>query len=179
MHRVPRRGRKFYEALREDLEWYAGRYFRLKRFDDKGKNREGELKEKLSEEISDEEAEEIAEELFLPDLSPPLKRVWRSYIRMRDQTPLGYSGYEPVEWRTIESFMNTSGVHLSVWEVELIEMIDHIYRRPAEEEEETKSLNHAAKLIGSSEVVSAKNAVGIKALFGGVKKRREKMKKDR
>lgn len=100
--------------------------------------------------------------------------MWDIYIRLRNRTQGGFNGREPVEWTNMLAFVELTGVNLSPWDCKLIEIIDDAFVHPDPEEDEAEDLKTAARLAGTQDVVSSRNAVGIKSMLRRHNKRREK-----
>jgi hypothetical protein len=69
-------------------------------------------------------------ELMNPvELPPELEHVWNWFIELSNSRPAGFSGLEPISFPLIESWMRTTGVAPTRFEVNTIRLIDDVYRK--------------------------------------------------
>lgn len=150
---------------------YAERYFYLSAADG-GESRQAGLERKLERAERKGNARRIAElsaELATPPCPQALAYLWRTYIRLRRRTDMGFAGPQPIRWRDIDAFVNLTGVSLVPWEVELIERLDDTYLQP--DQPPTLPEGQSVRLAASTS-----DSKGIRAVLGSVGNRRYKRK---
>nr|WP_244422833.1 hypothetical protein [Bradyrhizobium sp. ORS 278] len=76
---------------------------------------------------SDKRAEYEAE-LSVPPLPAELERAWHGFCRLSARRRVGLA-IEPIGWADLDAFMRLTGIRLSPFEIELIEMLDDLYRK--------------------------------------------------
>lgn len=80
---------------------------------------------------------ELEAELFPPPPPAPLIYLLEVYHRLRRRKASAGFGVAPVEWPDIDAFCRHAQLHLTPWELEIIEALDDRYlmemnRRPAD-----------------------------------------------
>jgi hypothetical protein len=65
-------------------------------------------------------------------LQPPLpvmaERTWGAFHRLRRRCPVS-EGPSPWTWEALDAFLRLTGIELSPWEIELLEMLDDAWIR--------------------------------------------------
>jgi hypothetical protein len=68
-------------------------------------------------------------ELETPPLPLELEHVWYSFCRLNARRRSGFSA-EPIAWSDLDAFTRLTGARLAPFEIQLIEMLDDLYRKP-------------------------------------------------
>jgi len=56
-----------------------------------------------------------------------LEHVWTAFCRLNARRRSGFS-IEPIAWSDLDAFIRLTGIRLVPWEVQLIEMLDDLFR---------------------------------------------------
>ena len=54
--------------------------------------------------------------------------LWRIFHRLNARRGSNGFGINPISWGEIDAFVRTSGITLAPWEVEIVEMLDDLFR---------------------------------------------------
>ena len=65
--------------------------------------------------------------LETPPLPPELEHVWAAFCRLHARRRSGFSA-EPISWSDLDAFIRLTGARLVPFEVQLIEMLDDLFR---------------------------------------------------
>jgi hypothetical protein len=57
-----------------------------------------------------------------------LQYLWNAFIRLSSRRGSNGFGINPISWSEIDAFVRNSRVNLAPWEVEIIEMLDDLFR---------------------------------------------------
>jgi hypothetical protein len=57
-----------------------------------------------------------------------LQYLWIAFIRLSSRRGSNGFGINPISWPEIDAFVRNSRVRLAPWEVEIIEMLDDLFR---------------------------------------------------
>jgi hypothetical protein len=66
-------------------------------------------------------------ELETPPLPDELVYLWNYFCRLSSRRRSGFS-IEPIGWQDLAAFIHLTGVRLAPWEIQLIEMLDDLFR---------------------------------------------------
>src|SRR5262249_53079993 len=77
--------------------------------------------------LKPERRAEIEAELETPPFPLELEHVWTAFCRLSARRRSGFS-IEPIGWADLDAFIRLTGVRLAPWEVQLIEMLDDLFR---------------------------------------------------
>jgi hypothetical protein len=66
-------------------------------------------------------------ELVTPPLPDELGYIWNAFCRLSVRRRSGFS-IEPIGWPELDAFTRLTGVRLVPWEIQLIEMLDDLFR---------------------------------------------------
>jgi hypothetical protein len=72
---------------------------------------------------------ELEAELATPPLPLELEHVWQAFCRLNARRRSGFS-IEPIAWADLDAFIRLTGVRLAPFEIQLIEMLDDLFRKP-------------------------------------------------
>lgn len=75
-------------------------------------------------------------ELACPPCPPSLTYLWATFYRLSNRRGSNGFGVNPITWSELDAFTRLSGVRLTPWEIETVEMLDDLYRAPAKTEPE-------------------------------------------
>jgi hypothetical protein len=75
-----------------------------------------------------EERAKLEAELETPPLPLELDHVWNAFCRLHARRRSGFSA-EPIAWSDLDAFIRLTGVRLAPFDIQLIEMLDDLYRR--------------------------------------------------
>jgi hypothetical protein len=67
-------------------------------------------------------------ELETPPFPFELEHVWPAFCRLNARRQSGFS-IEPIAWSDLDAFIRLTGVRLAPWEIQLIEMLDDLFRK--------------------------------------------------
>lgn len=76
-------------------------------------------------------AERLAEyqaEMQCPPLPPAMNYLWSVFLRLANRRSSNGFGANPIPWTEIEAFSRLTRTRLTPWEVEIVEMLDNLYR---------------------------------------------------
>jgi hypothetical protein len=68
-------------------------------------------------------------ELAAPPLPLELEHVWYAFCRLNARRRSGFSA-EPIAWADLDAFVRLTGARLAPFEIQLIEMLDDLFRKP-------------------------------------------------
>lgn len=71
---------------------------------------------------------EYEAQLACPPIPDELRYLWRSFNRLSARRGSNGFDVDPIGWCEIDAFVRLTGVRLVPWEIELIEMLDDIFR---------------------------------------------------
>jgi hypothetical protein len=72
---------------------------------------------------------EIEAELQAPPFPGAAISAWSAFHRLSTRRGSnGFGGVNPITWSEIDAFVRLSGVSLTLWDIEAIEMLDDIFR---------------------------------------------------
>jgi hypothetical protein len=71
---------------------------------------------------------EIEAELETPPFPLELEHVWTAFCRLNARRRSGFS-IEPIGWADLDAFIRLTGARLAPFEIQLIEMLDDVFRR--------------------------------------------------
>lgn len=57
-----------------------------------------------------------------------LMHVWRMFLRLSSRRGSNGFGVNPISWSEIDAFVRNSRVKVAPWEIEVIEMLDDLFR---------------------------------------------------
>lgn len=66
--------------------------------------------------------------MFCPPMPPALTYLWAAFLRLANRRGSNGFGANPISWTELEAFSRLSGLRLTPWEIETIEMLDNLYR---------------------------------------------------
>jgi hypothetical protein len=64
----------------------------------------------------------------VPPLPLELEHVWNAFCRLNARRRSGFS-IEPIAWSELDAFIRLSRARLVPWEIQLIEMLDDLFRK--------------------------------------------------
>lgn len=67
-------------------------------------------------------------ELETPPFPLALEYLWRTFIRLSSRRGSNGFGINPISWSEIDAFVRNSQLTLAPWEIEIIEMLDDLFR---------------------------------------------------
>jgi hypothetical protein len=70
---------------------------------------------------------ELEAQLETPPLPDELAYLWHAFCRLSARRRSGFS-IEPIGWADLDAFVRLTGVRLAPWELQLIEMLDDLFR---------------------------------------------------
>jgi hypothetical protein len=56
-----------------------------------------------------------------------LEHVWHAFCRLHARRRSGFAP-EPIAWSDLDAFIRLTGARLAPWEIQLIEMLDDLFR---------------------------------------------------
>jgi hypothetical protein len=71
---------------------------------------------------------EIEAELETPPFPLELEHVWTVFCRLSARRRSGFS-IEPIGWADLDAFIKLTGCRLAPFEIQLIEMLDDMFRK--------------------------------------------------
>ena len=71
---------------------------------------------------------ELEAKLETPPFPFELEHVWTAFCRLHARRRSGFSA-EPIAWSDLDAFIRLTGVRLAPFEIQLIEMLDDLFRR--------------------------------------------------
>jgi hypothetical protein len=71
---------------------------------------------------------ELEAKLETPPFPFEIEHVWTAFCRLHARRRSGFSA-EPIAWSDLDAFIRLTGVRLAPFEVQLIEMLDDLFRR--------------------------------------------------
>lgn len=76
---------------------------------------------------------ELSAKLAQPEFPAALHYLWRIFRRIRRRKGAGMSGPSPIEFPDLDAFQRASRVRLAPWEVEVIEALDDLFLKSADD----------------------------------------------
>ena len=77
--------------------------------------------------LKPEKRAEYESELTVPPMPDELAHVWSVFCRLNARRRSGFA-IEPIAWGDLDAFLRLTGVRLSIFEIQLIEMLDDLFR---------------------------------------------------
>lgn len=127
MPRIPGRRPEFYADLREGLKAFAEATFRLDTRDKEGVTERQHLEGLVARARTHERRREIEASLAVPEMPPELTYLWTAFRRLSGRRGSSGFGPLPIGWPDIDAFQRLTRAALAPWEIEIIEMLDHLF----------------------------------------------------
>jgi hypothetical protein len=77
---------------------------------------------------NEETKKQRLEELQMPDFPTPVQYLWNTFRRLSHRRTSGAYGPNPITWQDIDAFCRVTRMSLVPWEIEVIEMLDDMWR---------------------------------------------------
>jgi hypothetical protein len=88
------------------------------------------LERLLRRKLPEEKRAKYEAELAGPPPPVALAHLWQAFVRLSRRRGGSGFGPAPIGWGDLDAFMRLTGTRLSSWEVEIIEALDDLWRKP-------------------------------------------------